>query len=194
MGIIRRSFDFLDENLFLQLYKSLVRPILEYGHSVWQPWQKTLSNDIESVQRRATKLLPALPDLPYRERLASLKLPSLQNRRLSGDMIDTYKYIHGLYKMKNPKFVLSDARETRGNSLKIQRDHSRLNLRSNLFSQRIAMTWNSLPDEVVTAPSMDCFKSRLDAHWQDLQSIKFTIQSAANNPRMPHKYSRSKVI
>ena len=37
LGIIRRSFDFLTPQVFIQLYKSLVRLILEYGHTAWQP-------------------------------------------------------------------------------------------------------------------------------------------------------------
>ena len=35
MGLIRRSFDYLSEEMFVQLFKGLVRPILEYGHSIW---------------------------------------------------------------------------------------------------------------------------------------------------------------
>jgi hypothetical protein len=37
VDIIRRTFDYLTPETFMQLYKSLVRPVLEYGHSVWQP-------------------------------------------------------------------------------------------------------------------------------------------------------------
>ena len=57
LGVIRRSFDLLTKDTFIQLYNALVRPILEYGHSVWQPALKSLQNDIEDVQRRATKLI-----------------------------------------------------------------------------------------------------------------------------------------
>ena len=31
VGIIRRSFDYLTPSVFILMYKSLVRPILEYG-------------------------------------------------------------------------------------------------------------------------------------------------------------------
>ena len=54
VGIIRRTFDFLSEELFVQLYKTLVRPVLEYGHSAWQPNSKQLCQNLEDVQRRAT--------------------------------------------------------------------------------------------------------------------------------------------
>ena len=46
VGIIRRTFDYLTEDLFVQLFKSLVRPILEYGHSAWQPGSKQLCQEM----------------------------------------------------------------------------------------------------------------------------------------------------
>jgi hypothetical protein len=69
VGIICRSFDHLTEHTFVKLYKSLVCPLLEYRNCVWQPHHKTLSSDIEDVQRWATKLLGLLTDKPYPERL-----------------------------------------------------------------------------------------------------------------------------
>ncbi|KAK3758186.1 hypothetical protein RRG08_027818 [Elysia crispata] len=42
LGVIRRSFDHLTDHTFVQLYKAPVRPILEYGHSVWQPALETV--------------------------------------------------------------------------------------------------------------------------------------------------------
>lgn len=171
VGIIRRTFDYLDDNLFTNLFKSLVRPILEYGHSVYQPYHKTLCGDIEDVQRRATKLLPSVRDLPYPERLRRLGLPSLEHRRNRGDMIDMFKYMHGLYDVDRPTFELATSSNTRGHSLRLAKGHCRLNLRSSFFSQRVVNKWNSLPDSVVTAPTINSFKSRLDAHWKNLPSV-----------------------
>ena len=103
VGIIRRSFDHLSEKTFLQLYKAQVRPILEYGHTIWQPYLKTLCQDLEDVQRRATGLLSSLKQKTYPERLKILQLPSLEHRRKRGDMIDVYKYLHGIYKTQYPE-------------------------------------------------------------------------------------------
>ena len=97
LGIIRRSFDFLTEKTFVQLYKSMVRPVLEYGQSVWQPALKKLTQDVEDVQRRATKMIGKLKDKPYAERLEVLKLPSLEHRRRRGDMIEVYIYIYSTW-------------------------------------------------------------------------------------------------
>ena len=168
VGIIRRSFDNLTEELFVTLFKSLVRPILEYGHSVWNPRLKTLSQEVERVQRRATGLLGSLKNLSYSDRLKKLKLPSLEHRRKRGDMIDAYKYIHDHYDCDRPLLPMSGMTHTRGHSLKLKRNFSRLDVRKYFFSQRIVSLWNSLPEEVVTAPSINSFKARLDRHWENL--------------------------
>ena len=142
---------------------------MEYGHTVWQPHLKTLCQDLEDVQRRATSLLSTLKDKPYSIRLATLQLPSLEHRRKRGDMIDTYKYIHGVYKTQTPQFTISHTK-TRTNTLKIAKNHHKTNIRGNFFTERVANTWNSLPEGVVTAPSLNSFKARLDSHWANLPS------------------------
>jgi hypothetical protein len=97
VGIIRRSFKYLDFKTFCLLFKSLVRPILEYASSVWNPYKTKDIEAIENVQRRATKMLPDMKDLTYEERLKKLKLPSLRYRRLRGDMIETFKIVTEIY-------------------------------------------------------------------------------------------------
>jgi hypothetical protein len=49
------------------------------------------------VQKRATKQIPGMKNLPYEERLRKLELPTLSYRRLRGDMIEGYKIIQGHY-------------------------------------------------------------------------------------------------
>ncbi|XP_018013046.1 uncharacterized protein LOC108670107 [Hyalella azteca] len=165
LGVIRRTFDCITPEIFIQRYKSLVRPMLDYGHSLWQPRHKTLCSDLDDVQRRAAKLIASLKDKPYPERLASLGLPSLEHRRLRGDMIDIFKYVHGAYEADRLQLHLHDGRVTRENSLKLAKGQCRLNVRASYFSYQVVSIWNSLPDNVVTAPSINAFKIRLDKHW-----------------------------
>ena len=94
MGIIRRSFIHLNKRNFVLLFKSLIRPHLEYMNQIWSPHKKKDIQAIESVQRRATKLVPELKNKTYQERLKILELPTLVYRRLRGDMIETYKIIN----------------------------------------------------------------------------------------------------
>ena len=55
LGIIKRNFIYLDEYAFVMLYKSLVRSHLEYANSVWNSHRLGLIEDLEQVQRHATK-------------------------------------------------------------------------------------------------------------------------------------------
>jgi len=74
----------MDKSTFVLLYKAMVRPHLEYANSVWCPFKKGDIENIEKVQKRATKLIISLKKLPYLERLRKLKLPTLKYRRLQG--------------------------------------------------------------------------------------------------------------
>ena len=92
--LIKNCFKHLDEKMFLLLYKSLVRPHLEYASSAWNPITKEDIIRIEGVQRRATKLIRNLSTLNYTERMTKLELPSLYYRRLRQDIIFIYNYVN----------------------------------------------------------------------------------------------------
>ena len=67
----------MDKNMFTTLYKSIVRPHLEYGSNIWSVMHKKQAIQIEKVQRRATKLVKNIPHLSYSDRTRYLGLPSL---------------------------------------------------------------------------------------------------------------------
>ena len=166
VGIVFRTFTYIDQEMFLNLYKSIIRPHLEYATPVWSPLYKKDKIIIENVQRRATKLIATCKNLPYQERLRKLGLPTLEYRRERADMIQTYKILHGIDKIDKDKlFTPALYRATRGHSYKLQKKRSRLNVRANTFSNRVVDTWNNLPENVVNAPSVNEFKSRLNKHW-----------------------------
>ncbi|XP_071160820.1 uncharacterized protein [Mytilus edulis] len=169
VGIIRRTFKYLDYKSFCLLFKALARPHLEYASSVWNPHKKKDIETIENVQRRATKMLPNLKDLSYEERLKILKIPTLKFRRLRGDMIETYKITTGVYdsKVTEGLFTRNTSSTTRGNSMKLVKYRSRLDIRKYYFTNRVVEVWNSLPDIVVTAKNVKIFGNRLDKHWKE---------------------------
>ena len=161
LGLIRRSYEYLDAVSLKSLYTSLVRPHLEYGHTVWPLNYKTDLTLVENVQHRATKLVPALKDLEYTDRLKQLDLPSMAYWRCRGDMIEVYKYLHGQYNI-DVSFLPRTENSNRGHSLKLQKQSSQLKVRHDFFSLRVVDLWNSLPESVVSAPSLNSFKNRLD--------------------------------
>ena len=65
LGVIKRSFTYMDADMFNVLYKTLIRLHLEYANCIWNPILHKDVKLIESVQRRATKIVPEMKDLPY---------------------------------------------------------------------------------------------------------------------------------
>ena len=132
------------------------------------PSHKREHQQIDNVQRRATKMVPELRNLEYTDRLRAMKLPSMYYRRARGDMIEVYKYLHGQYNVEEVPLLLDEISVTRG--LKKERVETRQ--RRNHFRHRTVNRWNSLTEEVVSAPSINSFKSRLDELWRGYSYIQ----------------------
>ena len=170
LGILKKTYYTRDAKTIACLYKAMVRPHLEYGNTIWGPFYKGDIKLVESVQRRATKIIPELRDKPYEERLRKLRLPSLTHRRRRGDMIQMYKVVKGIVRIDMSKFFsLSPLSHTRGHSFKMFRSHAVKVPRTNSFSQRVIKDWNCLPSKIVNAPTLDYFKALLDEHWISIQ-------------------------
>ena len=73
------------------------------------------------------------------------------------------KYDHKLCMFQTTPIISEYA--TSGNSLKIANCRCQYKIRKYSFRMRITNVWNSLPFSVVTAPSVNSFKNRLDEHW-----------------------------
>ena len=96
LGIIRKVFKYPSKEIIKLLYFSLVRSHLEYAINSWCPYLEKDINEVEKVQRRATKLIPEIRDLEYHQRLASLGLSDLETRRVRGDIFQVFKLINNL--------------------------------------------------------------------------------------------------
>ena len=90
LGMIYRSFNYKSKDIILQLYKSLVRPHIEYCVQAWRPHLAKDIKLIEQVQHRATRMIEGFRGLPFEERLARLKLTTLETQRLR-DLIQVFK-------------------------------------------------------------------------------------------------------
>jgi hypothetical protein len=168
LGLIKRNFKYMDEATFIMLYKSLVRSHLEYASSVWCPYRRGLINEIEKIQKRATKLIPKFKNKSYSERLKILKLPTLVYRRYRGDMIETYKILTNKYdKLVAPVLELNQFSKTRGHNLKLKIQNSNNNIRKYSFCVRVPKLWNSLSDNVINSNSVNAFKNNLDKYWSN---------------------------
>ena len=169
LGFIKRNFTYKSKDIILPLYNSLVRPHLEYAVQFWAPHLSKDIHKLESVQRRATKLIPSIRNKPYEERLKDLNLFSLSKRRLRGKLIECFKIIKGFNNVNIENyFKFTPALPTRGHSLKLKGERCNLDITKFFFTNDIINKWNKLPEHVVQSNSIETFKNRLDRHMSDI--------------------------
>lgn len=167
VGLIKRAFSFLNKETLLTLYKTLIRPILDYGNTVWFPTLKKDIRAIENVQRRVTKILPELSSLIYEDRLRELRLSTLLYRRRRMDLIQVFKIIENIDDISmNGLFEFCDT-QTRGHSKKLIKPRSLKSVRLNSFCVRTIDRWNELPEDIINSKTVLRFKTLLDRYLND---------------------------
>ena len=126
---------------------------------------------LEKLQRRATKLVPELRDLPYEDRLMILQLPTLQYRRLRTDLIHIYKMTTSMIEMDTNTYCTKCTHHTqmlepthrqsnRGHQHKYQ-IHHHPGVRNRFITSRSLSYWNSLSVKTVSSTSINSFKNNL---------------------------------
>ena len=95
LGLIIAKIVYKEKELIMLLYKTIVRPHLEYRIQAWRPYHKIDIDMLERVQRRATKMIQTLKNINYGMRLKKYGLTSLETRRLRGDQIEVFKILYG---------------------------------------------------------------------------------------------------
>jgi len=93
LGVIKRNFIDRSKETIMPLYKSLVRPHLEYCVPIWSPHYQKDIELVKEVQRRTTKLIDDVRNLHHEERIKRLNLMTLEKRRLRSDLIETFKHL-----------------------------------------------------------------------------------------------------
>jgi len=88
--MIMRTFTSPSKNIILLLYKSLVRPRLNYCVQAWRPHLIKDIQVLKKVQRRATRFTDECGGMEYEDRLKTVGLTTLETRRLKADKFELY--------------------------------------------------------------------------------------------------------
>ena len=129
----------------VQLYKTFVRPHLEYAVQAWCPYTIKDIDTLEKVQKRFMRQITSLSGT-YEEKLLKIGLTSLKDRRTRGDCIETFKMLRGFTKVDKSTWLTLLSRDvgpqTRLSSdpLSLETKPARLDLRKHFFSIRIPLS------------------------------------------------------
>lgn len=166
-GMIKRTFVSRDRQIIVPLYKALVRPHLEYCVQAWRPHYKKDIDLIEGVQHRVTRCVNGMQGLNYDERLASLGLPSLEFRRMRGDLIEVFKMAKGFSELKFEDFFVRARANLRGHQFKVFKTRFNRDIGKFSFCNRNIDMWNRLPIDIIDSTSVNTFKNRLDIYLRE---------------------------
>ena len=176
LGQLQRAFHFRKKEHLVPLYKTFVRPKLEYASLAWSPWYEKDKKQLEQVQARLVRMTSDVRGTTYEDKLKDAGLTTLEKRRERGDAIEAFKTIKGFNRVKKEnwfKFEADDARPTRSNTTVtdegekrrknvMKGESARLEIRRNFFNCRVVKNWNEIPEWVKEKESVNAFKNAYD--------------------------------
>ena len=104
----------------------------------------------------------------YEEKLAELKLDSLETRRRKADLIQAFKIIRGFndvdrstwFEFANQNNTVIQTRSS-SHPLNLRKKRCNTEIKKNFFSNRVVDDWNALPSHVKESSTIKLFKANL---------------------------------
>ena len=150
-GVYSRAA-FIRRNTVISLYKTLVRPLLEYNSIIWSSYSREYNDKIENIQMKMLRYVETRPirSLSYQEKLKRNKLLTLSARRIKHQLLF-------LFKLKNNRvnlpfddfFQINPSKKTRGNVHKLYIPKTKTKLYQNFFSSSVIKHWNKLKSKEI---------------------------------------------
>ena len=169
-----------------------VRPILEYCIQAVGPYYEADKLCLEKVQMRAVNMVSNIARGTYEEKLKSLNLTTLEERRWRGDMIQTWRIMTGKDRVDVATWFDLEADRAREGAT-ITRNASshhairprefRYRERGEFFSNRVVRHYNELPNTVKQSTTVNAFKNTLDEH-------RGIPSRTGSRPRDPPRHNR----
>lgn len=161
---LKRTLKYSTSDTRLLAYKTIIRPMLEYGNVIWDPFTKLNLTKLERIQNKATRFIfnsygrTSVQNLVQR---AGLQPITERNRVCRLKFL--YQIIHGYYKINVQDYItFSQGYSTRQrHSFSIVPFMPRNNCFKYSFFPRTVVEWNELPQETIEQGYLDLFAARL---------------------------------
>ena len=168
LGFMRLNLFSCPQDVKEAAYKSMVRPILEYGSTVWDPHCDGPNDELENVQKRAARFVTR--NYSYETGsmtgiLEGLKRETLQKRRKDNRLILLYKGLKGKVRIPTDDLIPKNRRCRNQHSLVFQIPTASKNAYKKSFFPQTIRDWTVLPNSLISS-------AELNTHW----SFRFPLQ------------------
>ena len=146
-------------------YTTLVQPVLEYASTVWGPYTLQQIYAVERVQRQAAKFVTG--DYSSRDpgsvnkMLQQLQWDTLEERRARSKSIMLYRILNNLVEVPLHQYIQINTTRTRGSCAHNIRQISTKDAYKYSFLPRTIVTWNLLPPELRSQPTVESFRHHI---------------------------------
>ena len=157
LGFLRRTLFSCPQNVKEAAYKGMVRPILEYGSSVWDPHPDKLKKELEKVQNRAARFVTRNYDYETGSMtgiLGQLKWESLKKRRKDNRLILLYKGLKGKAKIPTDDLIPKTRHGRNQHSLAFQIPSASKDVYMYSFFPQTIRDWNDLPESLISSSEL----------------------------------------
>ena len=138
-------------------YKGMVRPILEYGSSVWDTHSDKLQEELEKVQNRAARFVTrnyVYETCSMTGILGQLKWESLKKRRKDNRLTLLYKGLKGKARIPTYDLIPKTRRGRNQHSLAFQIPSASKDVFQYSFFPQTIRDWNDLPESLISSSEL----------------------------------------
>ena len=159
-----RNFKQCTKDVKAATYTTMVRPVLDYASTVWDPHKQGDIKTLEQVQRRAARYV--CNDYTSRTpgcisaMVEDIGWESLQVRRYTARVSLLYKIQHGLVDIESSRYMRPSDSRTRGQRGLFQ-ERTNCDAHFNSFFPRTIRDWNELPRHITEASTLEEFRTSL---------------------------------
>jgi hypothetical protein len=160
LGFIKRNFYKCNKNIKLKCYLTLVRPILEYASSVWDPSTKENIKKLEQIQKRAARFITSeySPQTRVTPIVKSLNLELLEDRRAKTKVVIIHKALNSNLEIE-PNKNLMQCSEKHKDKNTFFVPYARTNSFKYSFFPSGIRAWNGLPEQTRKTCNLTSFKT-----------------------------------